>query len=103
MIFQSSQFALLLIALVLWLAGYFHTGKYVRPKWKIPGKLFFYLAVSTGLVYYFDYYALLFILGHPLLGLLFHIRICKKHHINWINCEPREKYIELQEKWARGE
>jgi hypothetical protein len=37
------------------------------------------------------------------MGFIFHLKICKKHGINWISCEPREKYIALQEKWAKGE
>ncbi|MEQ9299594.1 MAG: hypothetical protein RIF33_13560 [Cyclobacteriaceae bacterium] len=93
----------MVLALAIWMAGYFHTGKYVRPKWKIPGKLAFYLLVSASLIYFFNYYALIFILGHPLLGLVFHIKVCNKHDINWTNCAPKEKYLELQEKWARGE
>jgi hypothetical protein len=93
----------LLLALAIWVLGYFHTGKYVRPKWKIPGKLLFYLVLSGLLAHWVGHYALLFVIGHPLVGLLFHIKACKKHHINWKDCTPRDRYLALQEKWARGE
>lgn len=93
----------LLAALVIWTLGYFHNGKFVRPKWKIPGKLLFYTGVSWALAHWFGHWALPFLIGHPLLGLVFHIRICKKHSINWKNCEPGEKYLSLQEKWAKGD
>lgn len=38
-----------------------------------------------------------------MIGLIFHIRICQKHEIKWWNCEPTDKYLELQEKWAKGD
>ena len=93
----------LLLAVLIWFLGYFHTGRFVRPKWKIPGKFIFYIAVSYGLAYWFEHWSLIFIIGHPLIGLIFHIRACRKNDINWVNCEPRDKYIELQEKWGKGE
>lgn len=61
------------------------------------------MAVSGALLHFVGYYALLFIVGHPLIGLIFHIQACKKHNINWKNCQPVAKYMELQEKWAKGE
>jgi hypothetical protein len=48
-------------------------------------------------------YALIFIIGHQLLGGIGHFWICRKHGINWLTCEPEEKYLELTEKWARGD
>lgn len=93
----------LTIAIVIWLAGYFHTGRFVRPKWKIPGKFIFYIGVSYALVHFLDYWALLFIILHPLLGFVFHYKVCKSHDIDWLTCEPRDKYLELQEKWAKGD
>ncbi len=94
---------LTLLALCLWVPGYFHTGRFVRPRWKISGKFIFYMSISFALAYWFGYYSLIFILGQPLLGLVFHIKVCKKHQINWLTCEPKEKYLALQEKWAKGD
>lgn len=91
------------LASLLWIAGYFHTGRLVRPKWKIPGKYVFYVGVSVALAWWLGPWCLLFIVLHPLIGLLFHIRVCQKHGIDWRTVQPREKYMELQEKWARGD
>ncbi|MEM8968363.1 MAG: hypothetical protein AAGE93_18230 [Bacteroidota bacterium] len=99
---MSSDILCFLTAVVLWSAGYLHTGRFVRPRWKQPGKLVFYLGVSALLIYWIGWYSLFFIVGHPLIGLIFHIRVCKKHNIDWRNCQPREKYLDLQEKWAQG-
>lgn len=99
---SNIQFGYILLSIIIGVIGYFHNGKFVRPKWKIAGKFIFYVAVSTLLTYWLNHYSLLFIIGHPLIGLIFHIKICKKHNINWQTCEPKEKYIELQEKWAKG-
>lgn len=93
----------LCFAILIWIAGYFHNGRYVRPKWKIPGKFIFYVGVSFALIYWLGHWSLIFILGHPLIGFLFHIKVCKENNINWISCEPKEKYIKLQEKWAKGD
>lgn len=92
----------ILTACILWFTGYFHHGKYVRPKWKIPGKFLFYTLVTGILTHWFQYYALIFIIGHPLIGLLFYIKICKKYDIDWKTCKPLDKYLDLQEKWAKG-
>lgn len=90
------------LAIAIWVAGYFHNGRFVRPKWKIPGKLVFFVGVSYILAHWQEHWALVFIFGHPLLGLFFHIKICREHGINVFTCEPREKYLGLQEKWASG-
>ena len=100
---KSLELTYFLIATVIWLLGYFHNGRFVRPKWKIPGKFIFYIGVSLALAHWFGRWALVFLIGHPLIGLLFHIRICWKYQIDWLSCEPREKYLALQEKWASGD
>lgn len=92
----------LVVAIIIWFAGYFHSGRFVRPKWKISGKFVFYVLGSFALTYWIGHWALIFILGHPMIGLIFHMKVCKENNINWITCEPREKYLELQEKWAKG-
>ncbi|MEL6670569.1 MAG: hypothetical protein AAFR61_00110 [Bacteroidota bacterium] len=99
----SGYISLYAAPVLIWALGYLHTGKFVRPRWKIPGKFLFYVGVSAALTYFLGYWSLLFIIGHQALGLIFHIRVCKKHQINWLNCEPRERYLALQEQWARGE
>lgn len=100
---RDIQVYYLIISVVIWLLGYLHTGRFVRPKWKIPRKCIFYVGISFVLVSWLGHWALPFIIGHPLVGLLFHTKICKEHNIDWRTCEPKEKYLELQEKWARGD
>jgi hypothetical protein len=98
---ESYQFFYLLLAIVIWIAGYFHTGRLVRPKWKIPGKFIFYITLSVILILWIEHYSLIFIIGHQSIGLIYHTKICYEHKINWWTCEPEEKYLEIQEKWAK--
>lgn len=93
----------LFIAILIWFAGYLHNGRFVRPKWKIPGKFIFYIGVSFVLVHWLGHWGVIFIIGHPLLGLVFHLKICKENDIDWLTCEPSEKYLGLQKKWAKGD
>lgn len=91
-----------MLAVGIWMLGYFHTGRIVRPKWKLLGKFVFYVGVSLGFVGWINHYALVFILGHPLIGLIFHTVICRKYNIHWLTCEPEDQYIKLSERWAKG-
>ena len=100
---SSLELLYLVIATVVWTVGYLHTGRFVRPKWKIPGKFIFYMSMSFVLAYWLAHWALIFILGQPLIGLIFHIMVCKSHRINWLSCQPRAQYLELQERWAKGD
>lgn len=91
------------VAVIIWVAGYFHTARFVRPKWKIPGKFIFYVGISFALTHWVGHWSLIFILGQPLIGMIFHIKVCKENDIDWKTCEPRRKYLKLQEKWAKGD
>lgn len=100
---KDIQVYYLIISILIWILGYIHNGKFVRPKWKILGKFMFYIGISSLLVYWFGHWGILFIIGHPIIGLIFHTKVCKENNINWLTCEPKTKYIELQEKWAKGD
>lgn len=100
---KNIQIYYLIISICIWLLGFIHNGKFIRPKWKILGKFIFYTGVSLPLVGLFDHWALLFIIGHPFIGFLFHIKVCKENKINWLTCEPKDTYLKLQEKWAKGD
>ncbi|WP_418512135.1 hypothetical protein [Corallibacter sp.] len=100
---KSIELIYLIIAALIWIVGYLHNGRFVRPKWKIPGKFIFYIGVSFALVHWLGHWGMIFIIVHPLIGLLFHTKICKENDIDWLTCEPKEKYLELQEKWAKGD
>ena len=44
--------------------------------------------------------ALIWIIGHPSLGVAGHIWWCRRHGIDWLTCEPRDRYLELR-PWAK--
>lgn len=101
---SSAEWGLLVVAAVIWFAGYrFAGGRFVRPQWKKPGKFLFYMLVSWGLLAWVGSYALFFIVGHQALGFAGHLYICRQHDIDWRTCEPEERYLALTKRWARGE
>ena len=97
------HFYYLLFASIIWLLGFkFFGGRFIRPKWKIPGKFIGYLTISFVLLTLFDHYALIYIIGHQASGVIGHYFICKKHDIDFWTCEPESKYLEVTEKWTKG-
>lgn len=104
LIFKTYQIYYLLAAVVIWCVGFMICGgRFIRPKWKQSGKLIFYLIVTTLLLAWVGHYAIFFIIGHQMIGWATHYAICKKHNINWLTCEPQDKYLALMEKWSRGD
>lgn len=95
------NYNLLILAIIIWILGYIHNGRFVRPRWKVPGKFIFYVGISYILINEFGMYSLIFIVGHPLIGLTFHTILCKKHNINWLTCEPSDIYLQQIEKWSK--
>lgn len=89
----------LLLALIIWFGGFFVFGKFIAPRWKVAGKFIAYFAITILLSFYTGHWALIWIIGHQFLGWAGHIWWCRKHGINWITCEPRQKYLELR-PWA---
>jgi len=88
------------IAVALWLTGFALFGRFIAPRWKVGGKLIFYLAVAAGLSAWVGHWSLIWIVGHPLLGIAGHVWWCRKHGINWVTCRPRDRYLELR-PWAQ--
>lgn len=70
----------------------------IWPAWKRPGKAVFYLAVSAALTAWLGVWALVFVVGHPLLGWVLHWRFCKKHGFRWWHVEDPQRYVELQKE-----
>jgi hypothetical protein len=100
---ETYQYIYFLSAIVIWFLGYhFFGGRFIRPEWKKGGKLIAYLGISGILIIWVGHYALIFIIGHQLLGGIGHLVICKKNGIDWKTCQPEEKYLELTNKWAKG-
>ena len=92
----------LVVGLVLWLIGFGIFGRFIAPRWKVFGKLIFYLAVTLGLSLLVGHWSLIWIIGHPLLGVVGHVWWCKKNGIHWLTCTPREKYLSLR-PWASND
>ncbi len=101
---EPFHFYYLLLAVIIWGFSFrFFGGRFVRPKWKQFGKFVAYMTISFVLLTLVGHLALIFIIGHQALGGIGHYVICKKHNIDFWTCEPEEKYVEVTEKWARGE
>ncbi len=96
---MSPHLIRMIAATVFWCAGFTVFGRFVSPRWKVAGKLVFYLAACWALSMVVGNWSLVWIVGHPLLGILGHAWWCRRHDINWITCEPRDRYLELR-PWA---
>ncbi|WP_347926140.1 hypothetical protein [Pontimicrobium sp. SW4] len=99
---SAYQIVYIVLSVTIWFIGFFHIGKYVKPIWKRYSKFVFYFGMSILLIFWVKHYSLIFIVGHQVLGLVFHIKACKKHDIDWKTCEPKDKYLELHEQWGKG-
>ena len=100
---RQYHFYYLLAAAVIWLLGFkLFGGRFIRPKWKIPGKLIGYMMLSFIALILFGHYALIFIIGHQAIGGVGHYLICKNNNIDFWTCEPESKYLAVTEKWAKG-
>lgn len=77
-------------------------GRFVAPRWKILGKLVFFFAIAITLSLWVGHWSLLWIIGHPALGVGGHVYWCRKHGIDWLTCEPRDRYLELR-PWAAAD
>ena len=103
LIIENYQYFYFTFAVILWFLSYhFFGGRFIRPKWKKAGKLIAYLIISGVMLVVIGHYALIFIVGHQMLGGVGHFIICKKNGIDWRTCQPEERYIALTEKWAKG-
>jgi hypothetical protein len=98
------HFYYMLLAAIVWIFSFrFFGGRFVRPKWKQTGKFIAYMITSFVLVILVKHYALIFIIGHQALGGIAHYKICKKYNIDFWTCKPEEKYLEVTERWAKGD
>lgn len=100
---ETFHFYYLLLAAIIWISSFrFFGGRFVRPKWKQPGKFIAYITISFVLLTMVGHYALIFIFGHQAMGGFGHYMICRKHNIDFWTCKPEDKYLEVTEKWAKG-
>jgi hypothetical protein len=93
---------LLLIAALLQLLLYRVFGRFVAPRWKIFPKFGFYFLITWILATSLGWWSLVWIIGHPVLGILAHAFWCRNHGIDWRTCEPREAYLRLR-PWGRDD
>lgn len=77
-------------------------GRYVEPRWRMLPLVACYFLITWILANSFGWWSLLWIVGHPALGLFAHASWCRNHGIDWRTCEPRERYLELL-PWGIGE
>ena len=87
------------IAFALWLGSFVVFGRFIVPRWKVGGKLVFYLAVTALLSAWVGHWSLIWVIGHPALGISGHVWWCRTHEISWLTCEPRDRYLALR-PWA---
>jgi hypothetical protein len=81
---EAYHFYFLILAVMIWLLSYhFFGGRFIRPHWKKAGKFFAYIFILFVLLAIVGHFALIFIIGHQLLGGVGHFMICKKHDIDW--------------------
>lgn len=89
----------LAVAVVLQTALFLIFGRFIAPRWKVGGKLVFHFVIAIALSAWVGHWSLIWIMGHPFLGVVGHIAWCRAHGINWLTCQPREKYLSLR-PWA---
>lgn len=89
----------LTVAVLAWLIGYALFGRFIAPRWKVIGKLTFFLVVALVLSVVVGHWSLVWIVGHPLLGIVGHAWWCRHNGIDWLTCQPRHKYLALR-PWA---
>jgi len=59
-----------------------------------------YAAVALGLNQVSSPAAWVYAIGHPILGLILHVRSCRANGIDPIRVEPREKYVQATADWV---
>lgn len=96
---QPSLYGPVLISLVLSALFVPITWNLIWPRWKRYGKLLFSVVVSVLLAAMVGWWSLIFILGHPLMGLVGHLWWCRSHGFDWKSVDP-EQYRASQEAWV---
>ena len=70
----------------------------IWPSWKRYGKLLFSLTLSIVLAVTIGWWSLIYILGHHLIALVFHLWWCRKHGFDWKAPDP-DAYRAAQQAW----
>ncbi len=86
------------VALLLETVGLWLTWRLIWPAYKRVGKPVFYLGATAALTLWWGGWAMVFVVGHPLLGWLGHHRFCRTHGMNPWRVRDPERYIALQKQ-----
>lgn len=84
-----------LLALPPLLVGLALTHRLIWPRWKLPGKLVFYVGGVALLSLWIGTWSVVVGWTHQLLGIVFHIRFSRRHGFTWYAVEDPERYVEL--------
>jgi len=71
-------------------------GRFEVPRWKVLSKIGFYFVLTWILATAFGWWSVIWIAGHPALGVVAHAFWCGNHGIDWRTCEPRDEYLRLR-------
>ncbi|MFK7819357.1 MAG: hypothetical protein AB8G99_11615 [Planctomycetaceae bacterium] len=59
-----------------------------------------YIAIGLAIYRFSVPFAWVYAIGHPILGVLLHVRSCRANGIDPIRVEPRERYVKLTADWV---
>lgn len=93
---EPSLAILMLLAVALQTVLFLLFERFMEPRWKIILKVGFYLMISWIIASAVAWWSLIWIVGHPALGTIAHAVWCRRHGIDWLRCEPRDKYLRLR-------
>lgn len=100
---ETSLAVQMALAVLLQVYIYLLFGKYLVPRWKVVPQIAFYLLISWIIATSLGWWALIWIAGHPALGVFAHASWCRNNGIDWKTCEPREEYLRLRPWGAEDE
>jgi hypothetical protein len=84
-----------LLALPPLLFGLTVTYRLIWPRWKLPGKIVFYVAVVALLSVWIGSWSVVLGWVHQMAGILFHIRFSRLHGFTWYAVEDPDRYVAL--------
>lgn len=87
-----------LLALPPLLFGLALTWRVIWPRWKIPGKILFYVGAVALLSLWIGSWSVLLGWLHQAMGFAFHIRFCRRHGFTWWAVEDPERYVTLSKR-----
>jgi hypothetical protein len=84
-----------LLALPPLLVGLALSHRLIWPRWKLPGKVVFYVLGIALLSLWIGPWSVAIGWLHQLTGIFFHIRFSRRHGFTWYAVEDPERYVAL--------